>query len=62
MRTQIKRKVGGSMMHTPYGYRIENAQAVIDEPVAEKIRLLFEEFLQCGSMREIGRASCRERV
>lgn len=39
------------MTHTPYGYRIENAQAVIDEPVAEKIRFLFKEFLDCGSMR-----------
>ena len=38
------------MMHTPYGYKIENAQAVIDEPVAEKVRQLFVEFLNCGSM------------
>lgn len=37
--------------HTPYGYKIENAQAVIDEPVAEKVRQLFVEFLYCGSMR-----------
>lgn len=37
--------------HTPYGYKIENAQAVIDEPVAEKVRQLFLEFLNCGSMR-----------
>lgn len=39
------------MMHTPYGYKIENGQAVIDEPVAEKVRQLFVEFLKCGSMR-----------
>lgn len=39
------------MMHTPYGYKIENGQAVIDEPVAEKVRQLFVEFLNCGSMR-----------
>lgn len=31
------RKAGGRMTHTPYGYRIENAAAVIDEPAAEKI-------------------------
>lgn len=37
--------------HTPYGYKIENAQAVIDELVAEKVRQLFVEFLNCGSMR-----------
>ena len=39
------------MTHTPYGYKIENGQAVIDEPVAEKVRQLFVEFLNCGSMR-----------
>lgn len=39
------------MTHTPYGYKIENAQAVIDEPVAEKVKILFTEFLKCGSMR-----------
>lgn len=39
------------MMHTPYGYKIENGQAVIDEPIAEKVRQLFVEFLNCGSMR-----------
>lgn len=37
--------------HTPYGYKIETAQAVIDESIAEKIRQLFVEFLNCGSMR-----------
>ena len=51
MWTQIKRKVGGIMTHTPYGYKIEDAQAIIDEPVAEKVRLLFTEFLECGSIR-----------
>ncbi len=39
------------MTHTPYGYKIENGQAVIDEPVADKVRQLFIEFLDCGSMR-----------
>lgn len=39
------------MMHTPYGYKIINGQAVIDEPVADKARLLFTEFLNCRSMR-----------
>ncbi len=39
------------MTHTPYGYRIENAAAAIDEPIAEKIRQLFEEYLESGSMR-----------
>lgn len=39
------------MTHTPYGYRIENAAAVIDEPAAEKIRQLYREYLKSGSMR-----------
>lgn len=39
------------MTHTPYGYKIENAIAVIDEPIAEKIRALFQEYLDSGSMR-----------
>ncbi|WP_139904018.1 recombinase family protein [Clostridium thermarum] len=33
------------MAHTPYGYRIENGIAVIDEEKAEKIRLLYESYL-----------------
>lgn len=37
--------------HTPYGYKIIKGQAIIDESVACKIRLLFNEFLHCGSMR-----------
>lgn len=38
------------MTHTPYGYKIEKGQAVIDESIAEKVRQLFIEFLNCGSM------------
>ena len=37
--------------HTPYGYKIVNAGAVIDEPAASKLRSLFSEFVACGSMR-----------
>lgn len=33
------------MTHVPYGYRIENGVAFIDESVAAKIRMLFEEFI-----------------
>ena len=39
------------MTHTPYGYKIINAQAVIDEPIAEKVRQLYAEYLESGSMR-----------
>lgn len=33
------------MGHTPYGYRIENGCAVIDETQAAKIRKLYENYL-----------------
>jgi hypothetical protein len=33
------------MAHTPYGYRIENGIAVIDEEKADKVRLLYESYL-----------------
>lgn len=39
------------MTHTPYGYKIINAQAVIDEPIAEKVRQLYAKYLESGSMR-----------
>lgn len=35
------------MSHTPYGYRIQKGKAVIDEPAAEKVRLLYKNYL-CG--------------
>ena len=35
----------------PYGYRIVNAKAVIDESEAEKVKMLYCEFLATGSMR-----------
>lgn len=39
------------MTHTPFGYIIESGQAVIDEPNAERVRMLFQEYIKCGSMR-----------
>ncbi|HEY8401620.1 MAG TPA: recombinase family protein [Cytophagaceae bacterium] len=33
------------MAHTPFGYKIENGIAVIDEEKADKIRLLYESYL-----------------
>lgn len=33
------------MSHTPYGYKIENGIAVIDEEKADKIRFLYESYL-----------------
>ena len=51
MWTEFNGKVGGSMTHTPFGYIIENGQAIIDETNAERVRMLFREYIQCGSMR-----------
>lgn len=39
------------MTHTPFGYIIVNGKAVIDEPNAERVRMLFREYIECGSMR-----------
>ena len=33
------------MRQIPYGYRIENGAAVIDEPAAERIRSLYKNYL-----------------
>lgn len=38
------------MGHTPYGYRIENGKAVIDEKKSKQIRLLFEAYLSGDSL------------
>lgn len=51
MRTEFNGKAGESMKHTPYGYTIENGKAVIDESNAERVRVLFQEYIACGSMR-----------
>ena len=34
------------MGHTPFGYRIENGIAVVDEPAAAKIRQLDHQYAQ----------------
>lgn len=34
----------------PYGYRIINETAFIDEKEAENLKTLFEEYINCGSM------------
>ena len=38
------------MGHTPYGYRIEGGRAVIDEEQAEKLRALFDNYLDGMSL------------
>jgi len=38
------------MGHTPYGYRIINGKAVIDELAAERIKALFQAYLSGDSL------------
>ncbi|WP_303861636.1 recombinase [Alkalibaculum bacchi] len=38
------------MGHTPYGYKIENGTAVVDQEKSEKIKLLFEAYLSGDSL------------
>lgn len=39
------------MGHTPFGYRIENGVAVVDEHAAEQIQALYQSYLCGGSLR-----------
>lgn len=38
------------MGHTPYGYRIENGKAIIDEVKAKQIRVLYRNYLNGMSL------------
>ena len=38
------------MEHIPYGYQIENGQAVLDEKAAEQVRTLFRSYLSGDSL------------
>lgn len=40
------------MEHIPYGYRIENGKAVIDETAAGQVRKLFENYLSGDSLKK----------
>ena len=39
------------MGHTPFGYRIENGVAVIDEAAAGKLRMLYANYLNVMSLK-----------
>jgi len=39
------------MGHTPFGYRIENGVAVVDEHAAEQVLALYQSYLSGGSLR-----------
>lgn len=49
---------GGDLMgHTPYGYRIENGAAVINESEAECIRQIFDNYISGMSLAESAKAA-----
>ena len=50
------------MSHVPYGYKIVNAKALPDEEAAEKLRDLYEWYLDSGSIIEAGRAAGIEKT
>ena len=49
---------GGAVMgHTPYGYRIENGTAVINEAEAECVKRIFNNYISGMSLREAAKAA-----
>ena len=45
------------MGHTPYGYRIENGIAVINEAEAECVRQIFDHYISGKSLTEAAKAA-----
>lgn len=45
------------MGHTPYGYRIENGKAVVDEDQAAQIRKIYEGYLGGLALMEAAKAA-----
>lgn len=39
------------MGHTPFGYRIKNGVAVVDEKAAEQVQALYQSYLSGGSLK-----------
>ena len=45
------------MGHTPYGYRIENGAAVINEAEADCVRQIFDNYISGMSLTESAKAA-----
>ena len=45
------------MGHTPFGYKIENGIAVIDQPAADKLRQLYKNYLSGMSLSKAAAAA-----
>jgi len=43
------------MGHTPFGYRIEDGKAVVDDIAAEKVRELFSGYLAGLSLKDVAK-------
>lgn len=41
------------MGHTPFGYRIENGVAVVDEHASEQVQALYQSYLSGDSLRTV---------
>ena len=46
------------MEHIPYGYRIENGKAVVDETAAWRVRQLFENYISGDSLKKAAENAC----
>ena len=50
------------MSHTPYGYRIVNAQAIADEETAKKLKSFYSEYLRRESILAAAKAAGIEKT
>lgn len=50
------------MSHIPYGYRIEDGRAVFDEEKSEKVRTLFCEYINLGSIQAANKVAGIDKV
>ncbi len=55
MWTSVGRGFGVDMSHIPYGYKIVDARAVLDEETSKKVKMLFNEYLKLGSIQAANR-------
>ena len=50
-------RIDDQMGHTPFGYKIENGIAVIDQPAADKLRQLYKNYLSGMSLSKAAAAA-----
>jgi hypothetical protein len=57
MRVIVEGTSVNSMGHIPYGYKIENGKAAVDEEKAKQIRTIYREYLSGLSLTDAAKAS-----